>query len=156
MNQTATILLVLGGVVVVILALVAVLGLFIAGATTSFESSSEPVTVQPPADGSTGVVFHTDKFGPDVALWSWQIVSPRYYAIVEFVPQEGCEVVQGVELVRDGLCANAPAEGKVLGAGTWGPDGSRFVAVDVSIDKRCFDVLRVNDIWPSAHAACIE
>ena len=112
--------------------------------------------MQPPVDGSTGVVYHTDNFGPDLALWSLQIISPRYTAVVEFVPQEGCDVQQGDKLVRSGPCANAPAEGDVLGAGTWGPGGVRLVAVEVSIDKQCFQVLRVNDVWPSPQAACID
>jgi hypothetical protein len=155
MSQTSTILVVCG--VVLVILMLAFFGLFMLGATATLETgSSEPIATHPPVDGSTGVVHYTDKFGPDIALWSLHIISPRYTAIVEFVPQEGCDVQQGVELVRDGPCATAPAEGKVLGAGIWGPDGVRRVVVEVSIDQRCFDVLRANDVWPSTHAACTE
>jgi hypothetical protein len=153
MNQTSTILVVCG-VAVVVLTLVAVFGLLMAGTSGSF--SSEPIRMrQPPDDGSTGVVYDIHKEGPDVALWSWQIISPRYTAVVGFIAPEGCDVHQGEKLVRSGPCADVPAEGDVRTGSARIPNGLRFLVVTVSIDKRCFELLRVNDVWPSAHAACI-
>jgi hypothetical protein len=155
MNQTSTILVVCG--VALLVLVVVMFGLLAVGAGGSFESySSEPIRMrQPPDDGSTGVVYDTHKEGPDVALWSWQIVSPRYTAVVGFVAPEGCDVQLGDKFVRSGPCASAPAEGEVRTGGvTKMPNGLGFVVLSVSIDKQCFEVLRVNDIWPSTHAAC--
>jgi hypothetical protein len=108
--------------------------------------------------GSTGVVYITHKTGPDLALWSLQIISPRYRAAVAFVPPAACDLLDsawGVRVPND-ACANAPASGERTGGGTRRSDGVRFVIVSVSIDKQCFNVLRVNDVWPSTHAACSD
>jgi hypothetical protein len=163
MNQTSTILVVCG-VALVVLTLVVLFGFLAVSTGGSLEdegTSPQEAFIprnEPPVDGSTGVVYIVDKTGPDWTLWSLQILSPRYRAAVAFVPPAGCNAPSaGVgRLLPEDACAGVPARGEITGGGTRRADGVKYVIVTVSIDQRCFEVLRVNDIWPSAHAACIE
>jgi hypothetical protein len=95
MNQTSTVLVVCGVVALVVLTLAALFGFLAVGTSGSF--SSEPIRMrQPPDDGSTGVVYDIHKEGPDVVLWSWQIISPRYTAVVGFIAPEGCDSTKAI------------------------------------------------------------
>lgn len=153
-----------GAVIVVGLGLFILFGLFAAGLsiTTPGQSpsavTSEAVAAtpaEPPADGSSSLVYGTYRTSSGLRLLGVQLRAPSYAASVGFVVPPDCDPPDGVVLEDEGLCTGVPETGVVTGGGTTG-SGHRLVIVQVSISNACHEVLREGDPWPSTHAACRE
>lgn len=157
MNRTASTLVISVAILGLVVVLLAGAGLRIGGTSGGDSGAvvSEGPRLDPPPDGSHGLVYGTHKAESGLGLFGWQIISPRYVAQVGFVPPPGCEAPTTGELVPDGPCARVPAWGEVSGGGTTA-DGHDLVIVSVTVSERCHEVLRAGDRWPSADPACAD
>ncbi|MGE0228682.1 MAG: hypothetical protein AB7I38_08815 [Dehalococcoidia bacterium] len=152
-----------GAIIVVGLVVVVIGGLLAAGVTvtgTETSSGSGPATAvdgpaEPPADGSSALVYGTLRTNAGLRLFGLQLVAADYAASVGFVPPAGCLPDQDAALLAEGPCARIPAAGEVVGSGTLS-SGHALVIVQVPIFARCFDVLKEGDRWPSELDGCRE
>ena len=147
-------------VVVGILVLVLVAGVAVFGAggfvTSTTSTSSEGVAVTPPpADGSYGVVVGNYQSKNGFSVFGWDFTPSKWEAQVMFVPPAGCPEPEDVDLtvVAEGPCATVPAEGRLSGGGT-DEDGNRLWSVSFEVSKACHDALEFNDAWPTTKPEC--
>ncbi|MGE0133969.1 MAG: hypothetical protein AB7L91_05500 [Dehalococcoidia bacterium] len=153
-----------GAIIVVGLVVVIIGGLLAAGVTvtgTETSSGSGPAIAvdgppaEPPADGSSALVYGTMRTNAGFRLFGLQLIAPDYAASVGFVPPAGCVPDHGAALVAKGPCASIPAAGEVVGGGTLS-SGHALVIVQAPISADCYEELREGDRWPSELVACGE
>ena len=155
MNRDATLLAVIG---VIVLTVVIVAGLGAIGTTRSTTTSGTPIAIsEPPADGTTGSIFELRKTGGH-RMFGITFHAPAYEVYVGMVVPDHClsRDASGTEsLLTDGECAGLPAQGELTGSGTT-PSGRSLAVVRIDISPACYDALTVGDTWPSAAQPCRE
>jgi hypothetical protein len=157
-RDTSILIAVVGGVLLVVLVSAVGLGAF--GTTTTVTSGGGTATptrpLDPPRDGSSGVVFDLRHRGQGRIL-GIRYRRAEYDAIVAVVVPPECIAVTetGVEeLSDDGACADLPIRGELSGGGVL-ESGHEFVFVGVPVSEDCFDALERGDPWPVDTGACV-
>lgn len=152
MNQNA-----IAGVVVGLMALVAVVALAagLGGSTSvSYDSGSE---VPSPTEGEGGLVYGKHETG-GLVLFGMEFNPRDRWLSVGFVAPDECMAQddEGEDIVTaSGDCGELPAWGVAEGGGRT-IDGVEWVQVRVDVSRKCFEVVGVGDKWPSEAAECVE
>ena len=153
MSRDASLVVVIGAVLVVLAAAAAV-GAYGTTRTTSRSEVSGQIP-EPPIDGSTGVVMGLMSAGGQRIL-GLRLHSRSFEAQVGFAVGRECFEQYssgGPESSGQIACGNLPAHADVSGSGTTAT-GTDFLIVRIAVSQDCYEALSIGDTWPASAEAC--
>jgi len=139
-------------VVVALLMLVGLRGIGVRSSSTGLVTEVTGSPVEPPADGSYGVVLDSQAMETPWNFFGLKIGSAKFDVFIAVVPPSGC-VPSSEGLEASGACEGVAASGPIWGEGTTS-SGVEFVIVRVRVREACFAALERGDRWPSSEPAC--